>query len=305
MIGERLRDARAARRARGLRVAGRLPLGYVADLGTKQLVIVPEGAEIVRGMFDDAAGGMLPATIATRANEKRLVDKNGKAGGWSAKAVLRILRNATYAGLLRDGTAGAHRPIIDRALFDRVGETIASRQTRAPTPRPQPEGKFDPFILRGLIVCAHCGKRMTTSSRGKVERLPLSPPPPETQGLRYYRCRGSGCRNAQLVATAIEALLPKLFATPSPEVDEQTRIIFEHVARIWDDLIIPNRRELAAYPRARGGERRAPLKPQPVLATELPRWRAGIRARQRHCVRRRRRSAPRSAPSGRAVSRQP
>jgi hypothetical protein len=25
-------------------------------------------------------------------------------------------------------------------------------------------------------------------------------------------------------------------------VDEQTRIIFEYVARIWDDLIIPNRR---------------------------------------------------------------
>ena len=242
MIGERLRDARAARRARGLRVAGRLPLGYVADLGTKQLVIVPEEAEVVRGMFDDAAGGMLPATIATRANEKRLVDKNGKAGSWTAKAVLRILRNATYAGLLRDGTAGAHRPIIDRALFDRVGETIASRQTRAPTPRPQPEGTVDPFILRGLLVCAHCGKRMTTSSRGKVERLPLSPPPPEMQGLRYYRCRGSGCRNAQLVAKAIEALLPKLFAAPSPEVDEQTRIIFEYVARIWDDLIIPNRR---------------------------------------------------------------
>ena len=124
-------------------------------------VIVPEEAEIVRGMFDAAAGGMLPATIATRANEKRLVDKNGKTGGWSAKAVLRILRNATYAGRLRD--------VIDRALFRRVGESIASRQTRAPTPRPLPEGTFDPFILRDLLVCARCGKRMTTSSRGKVD----------------------------------------------------------------------------------------------------------------------------------------
>lgn len=43
-------------------------------------------------------------------------------------------------------------------------------------------------------------------------------------------------------ASAIEALVPKLFATPSPDVSAQTRIIFEHVARIWDDLIVPNRR---------------------------------------------------------------
>ena len=35
MIAERLRDARAARRARGLRVAGQLPLGYVADPATR------------------------------------------------------------------------------------------------------------------------------------------------------------------------------------------------------------------------------------------------------------------------------
>jgi hypothetical protein len=61
-------------------------------------------------------------------------------------------------------------------------------------------------------------------------------------GKADYRCRGSGCRNAPLVAKAIEALLPKLFAAPSPAVDEQARIIFEYVARIWDDLIIPNRR---------------------------------------------------------------
>ena len=241
MIAERFRDARAARRARGLRVAGRIALGYVADRATKQLVVVPVEAEVVRGIFADADAGMLPAAIAARANEKRLVDKNGKAGGWSAKAILRILRNETYAGLLRDGSVGVHAAIVDRTLFDRVGETIDARQTRTPTPRPEIEGTVDPFLLRGLLVCTRCGKRMTTSSTGKVERLPISPPPPEMQAHRYYRCR-SGCRNAQLVAKAIEALLPKLFAAPSPGVDEQTRIIFEHLARIWESLIIPNRR---------------------------------------------------------------
>jgi site-specific DNA recombinase len=242
MIAERLADARAARRARGLRVAGRLPLGYVADRATRQLVVVPEEAEIVRGMFADADAGMLPAAIAARAKEKGLVDKNGRTGSWSAKAVLRILRNETYAGLLSDGSVGVHDAIVDRALFDRVGARIEARQTRAPTPRPEADGTVDPFLLRGLLVCARCGKRMTTSSTGKVERLPISPPPRDMPALRYYRCRGSSCPKSQIPAKAIEALLPKLFATPSPDVDEQTRIIFEHLARTWDSLIIPNRR---------------------------------------------------------------
>jgi len=159
-----------------------------------------------------------------------------------AKAVLRILRNETYAGLLSDGSAGVHEAIVERALLDRVGEKIAARQTRTPTPRPEAAGTVDPFLLRGLLVCARCGRRMTTSSAGKVERLPISPPPPDMPALRYYRCRGSGCPKSQIPASAIEALLPKLFATPSPEVSVQTRIIFEHVARIWDNLIVPNRR---------------------------------------------------------------
>ncbi len=177
MITERLRDGRAARRARGLRVAGRPPLGYVADRSTKQLVVVPAEAEIVRALFADADAGVLPAMNAPRANEKGLVDKNGKSARWSAKAVLRILRNETYAGLLRGGSAGVHAAIVERALFERVGEKIAGRRTLTPTLRPQREDAVDPFLLRGLLVCASCGKRMTTSSTGKVER----------QGRRAFR----------------------------------------------------------------------------------------------------------------------
>lgn len=168
MIAERLRDARAARRARGLRVAGRLPLGFVADPATKQLVIVPAEAAIVRRMFADADAGMLPAAISAHAKAKRRVDKNGKTDSWNAKGVLRILRNATYAGLLRDGNAGVHPAIVD--------------------------------------------------------------------------CRGSGCVKTQLPARAIEALVPQLFAKPAPGIDDETRIVFDYVARIWEHLIIPNRR---------------------------------------------------------------
>jgi DNA invertase Pin-like site-specific DNA recombinase len=121
MIAERLRDARAARRARGLRVAGRLPLGYVADRATKQLVIVPEEAEIVRGMFADADAGMLPAAIAARAKDRRLVDKSGKTESWNAKAVLRILRKPELRG-------APSRRYCWRASRDRGPRDLRSRR---------------------------------------------------------------------------------------------------------------------------------------------------------------------------------
>lgn len=179
-----------------------------------------------------------------RANEKGLVDKNGKSACWSAKAVLRILRNETYAGLLRDGSAGVHAALVECALFERFGQKIAGRRTRTPTLRPQSEDAVDPFLLRGLLVCARCGKRMTTSSTGKVERLPVSPPPREMPGLRYYRRRGSGCTRAQLSAKAIESLVPRLFADPSPDAPDYVRNVFLNVSRMWDVLIVPNRRRV-------------------------------------------------------------
>ncbi len=198
MIAERLRDARAARRARGLRVAGQLPLGYVADPATRQLVVAPEDAETVRRMFVDAAEGPLPAAIAARANEVGTVDKNGKVSRWGAKAVLRILRNPTYLVLLADGTQGVHAAVVSRELEGRVAATIEGRRTRPPTPRPEVEGAVDPFLLRGLLVCVGCGRRMTTSSTGKVKRPQWNAPHQPETGTRYYRCRGpSPCPSSQ------------------------------------------------------------------------------------------------------------
>jgi DNA invertase Pin-like site-specific DNA recombinase len=245
MIAERLRDARAARRARGLRVAGQLPLGYVADPATRQLVVAPEEAEIVRRMFADAAEGALPAAIAARANEVGTVDKNGKTGRWGAKAVLRILRNPTYVGLLADGTRGVHAAVVSRDLFDRVAATIEGRRTRPPTPRPEVEGAVDPFLLRGLLVCVGCGRRMTTSSTGKVRRPQWNAPHQPETGTRYYRCRGpSPCPSSQVAARVIEGYMPKLFVTPPLGMPEHVRATFVEVSRAWEALMLRNRRRV-------------------------------------------------------------
>jgi DNA invertase Pin-like site-specific DNA recombinase len=69
MISERLRDARAALRSRGIRNAGRVPFGYSADPLSHQLVLQPERAPVVKRMFEMAAEGTPPSTIAMSSNE--------------------------------------------------------------------------------------------------------------------------------------------------------------------------------------------------------------------------------------------
>ncbi len=56
LLQERLLDAHARMRERGLRSAGRVPLGYKADLATRQLVTDDEAA-VVRAFFDGCAAG--------------------------------------------------------------------------------------------------------------------------------------------------------------------------------------------------------------------------------------------------------
>jgi len=56
LISERLRDAKAAKRRRGLRCAGLVPYGFAAATATRQLTPVPAECEVVHQIFERAAG---------------------------------------------------------------------------------------------------------------------------------------------------------------------------------------------------------------------------------------------------------
>lgn len=163
----------AARRARGLRSGGRVAFGYVADPRTKQRIVAPAEAEVVRALFASIEGGATPAALADDLNSRRVADKAGKIGAWNPRAILRVVGNPIHVGGLRDGSTGAHEAIVDRAIFDRVATKIAARRTRAPTAR-SGYVDADPYVLRGLLECAACGRRMTTSSRGKLAKVSFS-----------------------------------------------------------------------------------------------------------------------------------
>lgn len=245
MIGERLRDARDARRARGLRSAGRVPFGYAADPTTRQLLPAAAEADVVQRFFAMAAAGERPAAIAKWAssNGHRTRGAGSKEGSsWSSRAVLRVLRNPVYAGGLPgecEWNEGAQPAIVSREVFDSVQEAISSRRTRAPGPRPPVEAGADPFLLRGLVKCTRCGRPMTTSASGKLSAPSGTRRRRKGQGgPRYYRCRGpQRCPDSQIAARELEGSVMTWLRDP-PE-DQVPEALARHPAYLmsgWQDM---------------------------------------------------------------------
>lgn len=106
MTRERLAETRAAMKHHGLRVAGIVPYGYMADPVTKQLEPDPREGRRVRAMFRMAAEGKLPRDITTIINgrgwrTKVRVSKTGNrtgGGRWTARQILDTLSNPVYIG---------------------------------------------------------------------------------------------------------------------------------------------------------------------------------------------------------------
>ncbi len=237
IIGERLRDARAGMRRRGLRNAGRVPFGYKADPLSHQLVVQPAEAPVVKRMFEMAAAGTPPSAIAMWINTQghnnpRILDGRQP---WSPKAVLRALGNRTYVGRMGH-VDDAHDPIVDEDLFARARAAVEGRQTRKPSRRSQQEG--DLFLLRRLLRCIHCDRLMTTSSSRALPEAPtgrkpskIAPPP------RYYRCRGrKSCRGSQIAAEDIERRVLGWLRKPTGAVSREALTVLTSYSTIWDVL---------------------------------------------------------------------
>jgi hypothetical protein len=208
--------------------AGKLPFGYRGDRRTKQLVIEPAEAEVVRWMFAEADRGALPAHIAVAARAR-------STRAWTARAVLRLLTSPVHAGLLPDGRPGVHSAIVPREQQARVADAIRARRTREPASRVDTP-RVDPFLLRGVLVCASCGGRMTTETSTR-------PRPPRTEPHRYYRCRRIGCTGGQVRAGYVEGrFLGLLFGDHRSHLPKRTREVIDALGEIWHYLIPSNQR---------------------------------------------------------------
>jgi site-specific DNA recombinase len=239
MIGDRLRDARASLRSRGIRNAGRVPFGYTADPLSRQLVVHPEQAPVIKRMFEMAADGTPPSTIATWINARGVDDHRVLDGRqpWSSKAVLRILGNRVYLGYM-GAVADAHDAVVDDQLFTRAREAVDARRTRAPGRR-DPEDD-DVFVLRRLLRCVHCDRLMTTSSSRVVPEAAKPPKPTRRKVVmppRYYRCRGPrACPGTQTSADEIEQRVLAWLRKPTGEISPAANVVLMRYAPIWEVL---------------------------------------------------------------------
>ena len=196
-ISKKIRSVLEQKRKEGLYVAAFTPYGYQKSGENKnQLIVDEQTAPIIKDIFKMKLDGMSAAKIADVLNEKGVLSpimykkQNGYSyakGGyaatenakWSAKAVLRILKNEIYTGTMVQGkkttynyklkniiqkpknewiyVENTHEAIISRQEFDLVQSILLLDTKTAPH-------KESVYLFSGLLICADCGNRMTRKS---------------------------------------------------------------------------------------------------------------------------------------------
>lgn len=190
---------------RQAREAGRLPrFGHRMFGWTTDGQLVPEEADIVRGMAYDILHQVSVHDICRRLNDAGVLTTRGNP--WQPASVRYLLRNPRLAGHSTIGywetyhdngkerrrrktrivADGQWDPILDRETWEAVRMLLGARS------RPQP-GRVS--LLSGLIYCGRCGQALVTGSH--------------KNGPRAYRCvKRTGQRGAQRCGGVIGAAEP-------------------------------------------------------------------------------------------------
>ena len=235
---ERLAEARAGLKHKGRRVAGRVPHGYVTDRNSKQLLINPTEANRVLKIFELAVSGKTPQQIADYANGLGWLMRRGR-GTWTARQVLKMLSNPTYAGMIHNGRGrlpGQHEAIVDHAMFEQARAVIASRRSRKAAYAP---AKFL-FPLRRLLKCGRCHRAMTPCMNQRKYFRDY-----------FYRCRSRAggkppCRNVSLRAFEIEHFICSMFEQSEEEQESSANTPLEAIRSSWRELNMRTQRNLLA-----------------------------------------------------------
>ncbi len=204
----RLAAAWAAKRARLGRgepivLTRRVPAWLTVEGTSPALVVVEERAAVVRRIFQETAAGYGKHQIAKRLNLDG-VPTFGRADGWHASYIQKILNSAAAIGEMQPGAKprgekrvavgdpirGYYPAVVDADLYARAHRSMASRSRRVAG-----KGRTLVNIFSGLARCA-CGERMTF--RGKGQRIRADG---ESVNEDYLVCdsyqRGRGCSNKQ------------------------------------------------------------------------------------------------------------
>lgn len=208
---ERQRDKAYASKQRGLRTGGRPILGYDVDPVTKQYAVNEAEAELVNEIFERFVADPRKNKLAAELNSKGVKRKTWlkRDGTWAEPDkftpffLTRLLSCRTYVGEVfyeRTGEVfpGAHKPIVDRKLFDKAQHFIdQKRHVKHSRERSEVQA-----LLKHIVFCGACDEPMAPKYSGQKEK-----------GYYEYVCRiarSKGyryCPNPSIPADQLEALV--------------------------------------------------------------------------------------------------
>jgi site-specific DNA recombinase len=206
------------------------PIGYLnvreksAGKEIAKVVLDPERALLVRELFHLYATGeySLPELQVTM-HAKGLTSPYARRPGApvSVSKLAEMLANPFYVGVVRWGDVrypGQHKALVPRSLFDRVQQTLRSRDVAGVRQRRHQH------YLKGLLHCGECGRRLSlTLAKGTY---------------LYFYCLGqrgtakTGCRQPYVLAGDAEALVEDLYRRielPTSWVDRLTEELEEEI----------------------------------------------------------------------------
>lgn len=225
------------------------PYGYRKE--GKTLAIVPEEAEVVKGIFSDILSGRGMSSIARRLNERGVPSKRGV--GWTQSAVRRIVHNPVYVGdmlyqkTFTDDTfnqrrnrgeldqfyeSGHHEPIISMEVFEQAAFSShqRGRECGAYTVEDGSEQRVvrqKRYGLTGRVICSECG--------GPMYRI-------TTKKSTIYRCQSKIVDNNSCPQKSeLEVSIKNAFITClnklafSRGLSQKNRIIDHYISMIRED----------------------------------------------------------------------
>lgn len=188
----KVRTSQQVKRMNGQFIGAFAPYGYKKAEDNKNLLVPdPYAAGVVQGIFAKKLAGVSALGIAKILNKNGVLSpseykskcgekyntsfKGSEQSKWSAKTVIRILKNVVYIGTLAQGKRttvshkvkkeievpecdwivyeNAHEPIISKMDFDAV-QILMTRDTKAVV------GQSEAYMYAGILYCGDCGSSM-------------------------------------------------------------------------------------------------------------------------------------------------
>ncbi len=223
VIIDRVISGMERKATKGLWNGGPVPIGYLKDAKTDNVVIVEAEAAVVRLIFDLYTKDRLGTrAIANVLNDRGIRTKRGKA--WSSQSVEIIITNRLYIGekTFRDiVVTDAHPAIITNAQFTYAQHILTRRSQEIG----QRAANASTYTLTGKIPCPQCGSTyIGTVAHGR------------NNAYRYYTCWSrnrygakQGCTLHRFNADHLEAAIGQAlldFYTTGHDIIEQAIVEF-------------------------------------------------------------------------------